>query len=155
MRRQFLTILCTISIVACYSQHLTYSTFMKVANMEKFSDVSKTLRGYGYIFQGSNKDYSENDSTNVSTAAWSKNCSFDINTGQYRFNIGENFSIYKCFSYELFPWQIYCEYTISSESDYNLFIKTAQQNGFKYEKEAVTDADFCVTSSVPFAYVIS
>lgn len=110
---------------------------MELSKPGNISSISKSIRAYGYDFSGSYTEYSESENSDITTVVWSNNCTCDMKTMKYEYKNGDIFSIYKYGYLEKNPKVIYCEYLISSETDFNLFVQLANEDGFQFAQDEI------------------
>lgn len=140
---QILLILnCLMTVQVTWSQHLTYTEFMQLANKGSWTVINDYMSAKGYNYAGSRKATSTNE---VEKIAWTKNCTyFNFTYGGYSWNskkgipysilIIENLAEY---------YREYIYYT-SSKTTFDTFKLSAKRNGFNLLNERI-DND-CITS---------
>ena len=128
MRKIFLIAIMLLSFTIAFSQHLTYSTFMKVVKCEGVSELNEILDSYGYNYGGINV-VNKGATNEKKCIYWVKNCVH--NNGMISFDPG---AFRSWFLYVIKPNMdndSWFEYSFHTKKAYKTFISTAKQNGFK------------------------
>ncbi len=127
-----------------FSQHLTYSTFMKAVKIETgVSDLNDLMDTFGYNYGGIYV-YDKGTQDEIQTAYWVKNCHLVQSNGDIEWTTGIDRS-YLALEYK--PEAVvnyWFRYSFHNKSAYKTFINTAKQNGFKFRRDGV-DKTFIFT----------
>ena len=116
----------------CFAQHLTYSTFMKVVNIENgISSMNDVMDTYGYNYGGI-YEYNKGNQDEKRVIYWVKNCHLLQYNGNIEWETGVDRSWLGLHQTKEDYWY---SYTFHSKSAYKSFISTAKQNGFKFKRD--------------------
>ena len=136
MKKILLIVIMLLTSLISFSQHLTYSTFMKVIKIGNVSSLNDLMDSYGYNYGGI---YVHNKGSQDAKQSvfWLKNCHLDLSTGDIEWKNGADRSY---LALEYMPGETvksWYRYTFHSKTAYKTFINVAKQNGFKFKRDSV------------------
>ena len=120
----------------CYAQHLTYGDIVRISRISRISEISDFVASKGYVYAGTN----EKDS--IAEVFWTRNCSVNINSGNFEWSNGQSRSLLFLKITKRF---IEYHYELPSRSAYKALIASLKSNGFKLQKETIFDG--CISST--------
>ena len=125
--------------ITAFSQHLTYSEFMRITKINGWSKLENALSAKGYKYAGSK------DNSTIRIAYWTRNCidcelhydgSFNWNTEN-----GKSYSVLKINDHKDNNGNInrYFEYIFPYRTTYNTFLTAAKNNGYEFVRDDISD----------------
>lgn len=128
----YLIILFCIFQFMCYAQHLTYGDIVRISKISRVSDVSEYVAQKGYVYAGT----SQNDS--IAYIYWTRNCSVNINTGDFEWATGQFRSLFCLIITNKF---IRYDYELPSRNAYKALTTSLTANGFKFLREKISNGN--------------
>lgn len=132
MKRLLFFLLCNLTVITCFSQHLTYNDFTKLSKINSISAINNYMSTRGYTYRGIRTEKTR------TRMFWTNNCWItDFNGLEFNFewNTGELRSVMTlCID----DSTMYYLYELPSKSAYNTFKVAIKNNGYRYIRDGVS-----------------
>lgn len=130
--RIFATMLFCLSAYLGYAQHLTYGDIVRISKISRVSDVSEYVAQKGYVYAGTNQKDS------IAYIYWTRNCSVNINNGDFEWTTGQARSLFCIIITNQF---IRYDYELPSRNAYKALTTSLTANGFKFLREQISNGN--------------